>query len=433
SAFRPSRGSAQLSVLKQGQRNLGRRIGLRQHGRRRLLKDLGAGQVCRFRGKVGYRDGAFRRRHVLVSHVQAVDRGTEGEGLEGTQAAAKAGNLSNRVADNVLSTAQIGGTERIGSTAAQRVEEADARVSKAAGRDRLNANAGLVGFVDGCTQREGGSAAGDTERLALAGIEASREGEVHIEVVVAIGDVQTAGLSRSTIDLHSSILAVSLATGTAGDGERSAEGSDADIVLRAVAAGDERQVGAVRRSSYASRGLDRIDGGNDRRKRRAAGKAQLLGTGRTGNLQRNGATANVILTRGSRAGEGQLALGGAVGDLHDNRLGGVVRKVGGVDLQSREGAGGHAAVGVVEVTVQKVLAAEASGASDAVDGAQDRVNLKLVSSDLVGAEGSGVGRLIDQPVELVQQAADFSQATFGGSDDVGRLVGVVDGLIDTGF
>src|SRR6185437_17045750 len=152
SAFRPSRGSAQLSVLKQGQRNLGRRIGLRQHGRRRLLKDLGAGQVCRFRGKVGVRDGAFRRRDVLVSHVQAVDRGTEGKGLEGTQAAAKAGNLSNRVADDILSTAQIGSAERVGSAAAQRVEEANARVSEATSGNRLNANAGLVGFVDGRAQ-----------------------------------------------------------------------------------------------------------------------------------------------------------------------------------------------------------------------------------------------------------------------------------------
>ena len=94
-----------------------------------------------------------------------------------------------------------------------------------------------------------------------------------------------------------------------------------------------------------------------------------------------------------------------------------------------EGAGGDAAGGVVEVAVQQLLALEAGRAGDAVDGAQDRVDLKLVGRDFVGAQAAGVGRLADQALELVQQVADFVQATFGGADDVAGAVGVVDGLV----
>ena len=48
-------------------------------------------------------------------------------------------------------------------------------------------------------------------------------------------------------------------------------------------------------------------------------------------------------------------------------------------------------------------------------------------------EAAGVGRLVHQAAELGQQVADFVETTFGGADDVGRAVGVVDGGGDAGL
>ena len=115
---------------------------------------------------------------------------------------------------------------------------------------------------------------------------------------------------------------------------------------------------------------------------------------------------------------GDLAERGAVGHLHDDGFGLLPGQVRRVHRDRGECAGAGVAERVTQAAVQQVLALEARGVGDAVDGVQDRVNLELISADFVGAEPAGVGRLVDQALKLGQQVADFVQAAFGGSDDV---------------
>ena len=60
---------------------------------------------------------------------------------------------------------------------------------------------------------------------------------------------------------------------------------------------------------------------------------------------------------------------------------------------------------------------------------QRGVDLQLVGRDLVGAHGAGVGRLFDQPADVVQQRADLAQGAVGRGDHLVGLLAVADRLL----
>src|SRR5690606_9592551 len=88
---------------------------------------------------------------------------------------------------------------------------------------------------------------------------------------------------------------------------------------------------------------------------------------------------------------------------------------------------------VAQLAVEQLLALEGHAAGQAVDGVENRVDLELVGLDFLLAEPAGVGGLVDQALELVEQAADLGQAAFGGGDDVAGALGVAHGGHDAGL
>src|SRR5690606_35295935 len=60
-------------------------------------------------------------------------------------------------------------------------------------------------------------------------------------------------------------------------------------------------------------------------------------------------------------------------------------------------------------------------------------DLELVGLDLFLGKPAGVGGLLDQALELVEQAADIGQAALGGGDDVAGALGVAHGGHDSGL
>src|SRR6185312_1743691 len=101
------------------------------------------------------------------------------------------------------------------------------RVTQPAGGDVLDADAGSIGMGDLGAEAEGGAAAGDTKGLGLAGVELGAEGDVDVEIVIAVADVESGSLGGSAVDLDGGVFAVGLAAGATGDGEGPADGLDA--------------------------------------------------------------------------------------------------------------------------------------------------------------------------------------------------------------
>ena len=79
--------------------------------------------------------------------------------------------------------------------------------------------------------------------LVLPLFRAAGEREAHVQVVVAIGDVGALHGSGGAIDVHFRVRAEGLAAGAAGDGERSADGRDADKLVGTVALAGEGELG----------------------------------------------------------------------------------------------------------------------------------------------------------------------------------------------
>ena len=98
-------------ALQQSEAALRGGVGLGQHRGRGLLQDLGAGEVGGFLREVGVGDGALGGRGVFVGDAQAVDRRADRELLERAQPAAEAGDLLDRLVDDLLRADQAAAAE----------------------------------------------------------------------------------------------------------------------------------------------------------------------------------------------------------------------------------------------------------------------------------------------------------------------------------
>ena len=210
------------------------RICLRQHGGCRLLQDLRPRQIRGFLGKVSVSDGAFGGRRIFAGDAEVVDGRRQRVLLERAQSATQRADLRDGLVDDLLRRRKVVAGQRVDAAAGQAAEEAQVVVAKAAGGDVLNTDAGQTLGVDFRAEGERCAASGDAEGLGLTGIESGAELEVDIQIAVAVADVGSFDFGGGAVDVDDRVGSVGLAAMSAGDGKRSGDRRNADVVGRSV-------------------------------------------------------------------------------------------------------------------------------------------------------------------------------------------------------
>src|SRR5262249_10822356 len=146
----------------------------------------------------------------FVGDAQRVDRRSDRELLERTEASAKLADLLDRLVHDRLGGREVAAAEVSASTAGQRTEVSVGAVAKAAGRDRGDADRRLVGLGHLLAEGEGRPAAGDIEAAGAGLVESRIEVELDVEIAVAEADRLALGLGLGAVDSHGGVSAVVL-------------------------------------------------------------------------------------------------------------------------------------------------------------------------------------------------------------------------------
>jgi hypothetical protein len=86
----------------------------------------------------------------------------------------------------------------------------------------------------------------------------------------------------------------------------------------------------------------------------------------------------------------------------------------------------------VQAAVEQLAALERHCLGDPVQGFQRRVNLQLVSGNLLGRESAVVGGFGHEAANVVQEAAHLAEGAVGGGDHLVGTIGIADGPLDAG-